>query len=90
VLTQETLDPSVECTSGILGGEDFSITRKLSLKRSIEHIRYSRTIRVIRYSRTIRIGTPGLSGFVKSLPFNGEGWNQLLEELMDTGVVFRR
>ena len=40
---QETLNPFVECTSGLIGGDGLSITLKLGLKRSIEHIRFSRT-----------------------------------------------
>jgi len=43
VLTREALNPCVECTSGLVGGNGLSITLKLALKRSIEHIRFSRT-----------------------------------------------
>jgi hypothetical protein len=42
MLTEEALNPFVECTSGLVGGEGLSITRKLGLKRSIEHSRFSR------------------------------------------------
>ena len=47
VLTQQALNQFVECTSGLVGGEDLSITLKLGLKRSIEHIRFSRTTVII-------------------------------------------
>jgi len=43
MLTQEALNPFVECASGLVGGEGLAITRKLGLERSIEHIRFSRT-----------------------------------------------
>ena len=43
VLTREALNPCVECTSGLVGGNGLSITFKLGLKRSIQHIRFSRT-----------------------------------------------
>ena len=39
MLTQEALNPFVECRSCLAGGEGLSITLKLSLERSIEHIR---------------------------------------------------
>jgi hypothetical protein len=42
VLTQEALNPFVECAPGLVGGEGLSITLKLGLERSIEHIRFSR------------------------------------------------
>ena len=38
MLTQEALNPFVECVSCLLGGEALSKTLKLGLKRSIEHI----------------------------------------------------
>jgi hypothetical protein len=47
VLTQQALNQFVECTSGLVGGEGLSITLKLGLKRSIEHIRFSRTTVII-------------------------------------------
>ena len=43
VLTREALPTCVECTSGLVGGNGLSITFKLGLKRSIQHIRFSRT-----------------------------------------------
>src|SRR4029453_16578558 len=51
VLTQEALNPCVECTSGLVGGEGLSITFKLGLKRSIQHIWFSRTT-VIKMARS--------------------------------------
>jgi hypothetical protein len=38
VLTEKALNPFVECASGLLSGEGFSITLKFGRKRSIEHI----------------------------------------------------
>ena len=38
VLTEKALNPFVECASGLLSGEGFSITLKFGCKRSIEHI----------------------------------------------------
>jgi hypothetical protein len=38
VLTEKALNPFVECTSGLVGGEGLSITLKLGRKRSIKHI----------------------------------------------------
>jgi hypothetical protein len=43
VLTQQALDPFVECESGLVVAEGLPITLKLGLERSIEHIRLSRT-----------------------------------------------
>jgi hypothetical protein len=40
VLTQEALNPFVECTSGLIGGEGLSVTLKLGLQGSIEHIQF--------------------------------------------------
>ena len=40
MLTQKALNPFVECTSGLVGGEGLSIILKLGLQRSIEHIRF--------------------------------------------------
>ena len=37
VLTEKALNPLVECASGLLSGEDLSITLKFGRKRSIEH-----------------------------------------------------
>ena len=47
MLTQQALNQFVECTSGLVGGEGLSITFKLGLKRSIEHIRFARTTVII-------------------------------------------
>jgi hypothetical protein len=43
MLTEKALNPFVECTSGLIGGDGLSITLKLGLKRSIEHIRFLQT-----------------------------------------------
>ena len=42
VLTEKALNPFVECASGLLRGEGFSITLKFDCKRSIEHIHLSK------------------------------------------------
>jgi hypothetical protein len=39
VLIQEAFNPFVECRSCPVGGERLSVTLKLGLERSIEHIR---------------------------------------------------
>jgi hypothetical protein len=39
VLIQEAFNPFVECRSCLAGGEGLSVTLKLGLERSIEHIR---------------------------------------------------
>jgi hypothetical protein len=42
VLAEEALNSFVECMSGFVSGNGLSITLKLGLKRSIEHVQFSR------------------------------------------------
>jgi hypothetical protein len=42
VLAEEALNSFVECTSGFVSGNGLSITLKLGLERSIEHVQFSR------------------------------------------------